>query len=67
MDEVIDTVDWGSHQTTRASRLSIEFGRRFQLMQLEWVDWAIEQIKAGTLQPGGPLPAPAASSSGGVV
>lgn len=57
MDRAIATVDWGSTPGTRASRLSIEFGRRFQLMQLEWVDWAAGQIAAGTLQPGGPLPA----------
>ena len=41
----------------RASRLSIEFGRRFYAMQIEWVDWAAEQVAAGTLEPGGALPA----------
>lgn len=48
--------DWAASQTSRASRLAIEFARRFYTMQIEWVDWATEQIAAGSLQPGGPLP-----------
>ena len=43
-------------QTARACRLTIEFGRRFYTTQIEWIDWAAEQVAAGTLQPGGPLP-----------
>ena len=54
-----------SHRQPRTGRptqlagpagLSIEFGRRFYTSQIEWIDWAVEQIAAGTLQPGGPLP-----------
>lgn len=49
--------DWAADPAARASRIAIEFGRRFYLMQIEWMDWAAGQIRAGTLQPGGPLPA----------
>jgi DNA-binding PadR family transcriptional regulator len=48
--------DWVASPTTRASRITIEFGRRFYTTLIEWIDWAAEQINAGTLQPGGPLP-----------
>ena len=33
-----------------------EYVRRFYSALLGWCDWAAEQIAAGTLQPGGPLP-----------
>ena len=49
-------VDWSASQQQRASRLVIEFGRRFYALQIEWIDWAAEQIAAGTLQPGNPPP-----------
>lgn len=62
IDKAIATVDWASTQTTRGARLSIEFGRRFYAMQLEWIDWAAAQIASGTLEPGGPPPAAAASA-----
>lgn len=52
----IATVDWGENQASRASRISIEFGRRFYTELIGWIDWAAEQIAAGTLQPGGPVP-----------
>jgi DNA-binding PadR family transcriptional regulator len=54
MEEAVANVDWGAGQTTRAGRLAIEFGRRFYTTLIEWIDWAAEQIAAGTLQPGGP-------------
>jgi DNA-binding PadR family transcriptional regulator len=56
MDTALAQVDWGANQTTRGARLTIEFGRRFYTALVGWCDWAAEQIKAGTLQPGGPLP-----------
>jgi DNA-binding PadR family transcriptional regulator len=56
IEKAIANKDWGANATTRASRLTIEFGQRFYTLQIEWIDWAIEQITAGTLQPGGPLP-----------
>ena len=56
MDTAVAQADWGANQTTRASRLTIEFGRRFYAALVGWCDWAAEQIAAGTLQPGGPLP-----------
>jgi PadR family transcriptional regulator AphA len=48
--------DWGAGPTSRSGRLAIEFGRRFYTTLIEWIDWASEQVAAGTLQPGGPLP-----------
>jgi DNA-binding PadR family transcriptional regulator len=57
MEKVIVEADWAASPTTRASRLAIDFGRRFHVALIEWIDWAAEQIKAGTLQAGGPLPA----------
>jgi DNA-binding PadR family transcriptional regulator len=56
MDTALANVDWGANQTTRGARLTIEFGRRFYTALLGWCDWAAEQIAAGTLRPGGPLP-----------
>ena len=56
IENVIATRDWAANSVARASRLSIEFGRRFYAMQIEWIDWATEQVAAGTLQTGGPLP-----------
>jgi DNA-binding PadR family transcriptional regulator len=56
IEQAIATVDWGEDPVHRASRISIEFGRRFYAAQVEWIDWATEQISAGTLREGGPLP-----------
>ena len=64
IENVIATRDWAANAVARASRLSIEFGRRFYAMQIEWIDWATEQVAAGTLEPGGALPAVAAAVSG---
>jgi len=55
IEKSIASVDWACTQTTRGARLSIEFGRRFYAMQLEWIDWAAEQVASGTLEPGGSL------------
>lgn len=54
LEEIIARRDWAANPTARASRLAVEFGRRFYAMQIEWMDWAAEQIAAGVLQPGGP-------------
>jgi DNA-binding PadR family transcriptional regulator len=56
IETAIAKVDWAATQKHRASRLTIEFGRRFYKALIEWVDWAAEQVAAGTLEPGGPLP-----------
>ena len=56
IDHALAGVDWSASQQQRASRLVIEFGRRFYALQIEWIDWAAEQIAAGTLQPGNPPP-----------
>lgn len=61
MEAAIHGADWGSNPTHRASRLAIEFGRRFYSALIEWIDWAADQVAAGTLQPGGPLPPPNAT------
>ena len=56
MEKVIPSADWGASPSSRAGRLTIEFGRRFYLALIEWTDWAAEQVRAGTLLPGGPIP-----------
>ena len=56
IEKALANKDWAANPTTRASRLTIEFGQRFYTMRIEWIDWAATQIAAGTLQPGGPLP-----------
>ena len=62
LENVIAMRDWAASPVARASRLSIEFGRRFFAMQIEWIDWASQQVAAGTLQPGGALPELASAS-----
>jgi DNA-binding PadR family transcriptional regulator len=64
MDAAIGTVEWATTQTVRGARLTIEFGRRFYLALLDWIDWAAEQVRAGTLEPGGPIP-PSEYAAGG--
>ena len=56
IEKAMAEVDWAANPVRRSSRLAIEFGRRFCTAQLGWIDWAAEQVAAGTLQPGGPLP-----------
>jgi PadR family transcriptional regulator AphA len=56
IENAIATVDWGASHISRSARLSIEFGRRFYAAQIEWIDWATEQVAAGALEPGGPVP-----------
>jgi DNA-binding PadR family transcriptional regulator len=56
IEGAIQMVDWGNNEVARSSRLAIEFGRRFYAAQVEWADWAAEQVAAGLLEPGGPLP-----------
>lgn len=56
INTVLARHDWAADPSARARRITIEFGRRFYQMQLDWIDWATEQVRAGTLQPGGPLP-----------
>jgi PadR family transcriptional regulator, regulatory protein AphA len=58
--ELIDTAlasnDWSANLTARSARLNIEFGRRLYAALIDWTDWATDQVNAGTLQAGGPLP-----------
>jgi hypothetical protein len=58
MQEAMVTVDWAASPVSRTGRLTVEFGQRFYTTLVDWIDWAIGQIAAGTLQPGGPLPSP---------
>jgi len=60
IEQAMAEVDWSANPTRRASRLSIEFGRRFYTAEIDWIDWAADQIAAGTLEPGGPVPTDAA-------
>jgi len=48
--------DWSADRTSRGARLTIDFGRRFYAALIEWCDWAAEQVRVGSLQPGGPPP-----------
>jgi DNA-binding PadR family transcriptional regulator len=57
MQRAITEVDWAESPTHRASRLAIQFGVSFYSSLVNWIDWASEQIAAGTLETGGPLPA----------
>ena len=56
IEQVTAEADWAESQSHRASRLTIDFGRRFYLTLVEWCDWAAEQVAEGALEPGGPLP-----------
>jgi DNA-binding PadR family transcriptional regulator len=62
INTVLARRDWGADPTTRASRIAVEFGQRCYTMQIGWMDWAADQIRAGTLQPEGPLPAQATAA-----
>jgi PadR family transcriptional regulator AphA len=55
MEAAVVEVDWAQSPEHRAARLTIEFGVRFYTTLIEWIDWAAVQIRAGALQPGGPL------------
>jgi hypothetical protein len=56
MEASLTDVDWGENQPRRTGRLAIEFGIRFYRTLVEWVDWASDHVRAGALEPGGPLP-----------
>jgi DNA-binding PadR family transcriptional regulator len=56
MEADVVEVDWSYSPARRAGRLTIDFGLRYYSALIDWIDWASEQIAAGTLEPGGPLP-----------
>jgi PadR family transcriptional regulator, regulatory protein AphA len=56
LEDVIAIADWAENPVARASRLTIEFGRRFYTTLIDWVDWASAQVAAGTLDPANPPP-----------
>jgi PadR family transcriptional regulator, regulatory protein AphA len=56
IERAINEQDWSASLVHRSSRLAVESSRRYYAGQIEWIDWASEQVVAGTLQPGGPLP-----------
>jgi PadR family transcriptional regulator, regulatory protein AphA len=56
LENIARTVDWTSDVQNRAMRLSLEKGMRNYRMLIEWADWATEEINAGALEPGGPVP-----------
>ncbi|HAM02092.1 MAG TPA: PadR family transcriptional regulator [Acidimicrobiaceae bacterium] len=56
IETAIGEVEWSKNPINRGARLTIEFGRRFYATLIEWIDWAAEQVRSGTLEPGGPLP-----------
>jgi DNA-binding PadR family transcriptional regulator len=55
MEVAVAEVDWSQSPSHRTARLSIEFGLRFYGALIEWIDWAAIQVRAGALQPGGPV------------
>jgi DNA-binding PadR family transcriptional regulator len=55
MEAAVAEVDWSLSPVHRNSRLNIEFGIRFFTALIDWIDWAQVQIRAGALQPGGPI------------
>jgi PadR family transcriptional regulator, regulatory protein AphA len=67
MEAAVVEVDWAQSSEHRAARLTVEFGIRFYTALIEWIDWAVVQIRAGALQPAGPLaPVPEAAGPGPV-
>lgn len=56
LENIARSVDWTSDVPNRATRLTLEKGLRNYRMLIEWADWATEQINAGALEPGGPVP-----------
>jgi DNA-binding PadR family transcriptional regulator len=58
IDGSMVTADWAASPVSRNGRLAIDFGQRFYTALVEWIDWATEQIAAGALQTGGPIPSP---------
>jgi PadR family transcriptional regulator AphA len=56
LENIARTVDWTSDVPNRATRLTLEKGLRNYRMLIEWANWATEEIKAGALEPGGPVP-----------
>ena len=50
------SLDWSGNVSQRGARLTIEFGHRYYIGCIEWIDWAKVQIEAGALRPGGPVP-----------
>ena len=64
MEAAITEVDWSESPYHRSARLTIDFGVRFYTTLIEWIDWAVIQIQAGALQPGGPVaPVPPAAAA----
>jgi PadR family transcriptional regulator, regulatory protein AphA len=55
MEVAVADVDWSQSPSHRTARLTIEFGVRFYGALIEWIDWAAIQVRAGALQPGGPV------------
>lgn len=56
LESVIAVTNWAESPSSRAGRLTIEFGCRYYTQLIEWIDWAMEQLAEGALQPGNPPP-----------
>jgi PadR family transcriptional regulator AphA len=56
LEQIAQTVDWDTDAPTRTLRLALDKGLRAYRMLIDWADWAAEEITAGALQPGGPVP-----------
>jgi PadR family transcriptional regulator, regulatory protein AphA len=56
LERIARMVDWTSTTANRATRLTVEKGLRNYRMLIDWANWATEEINAGALEPGGPVP-----------
>jgi len=45
LEELEGTIDWGEDNQSLYGRLVLEWGKRFSVMQREWAEWAVKEIK----------------------
>ena len=45
LTELEASVEWGDSNASVYGRLALEWGKRFSVMQREWADWAVTQVK----------------------
>ena len=66
LENIARTVDWTSDVPNRGMRLSLEKGVRNYRMLIAWADWAAEEVTAGALEAGGPVPGEHHPSAGAI-
>jgi PadR family transcriptional regulator AphA len=45
LEELEGSIDWGEDNQSLYGRLVLEWGKRFSVMQREWAEWAVKEIK----------------------